>query len=230
MEGAHPGSTGHGACAAFQLANQFFQRAAGGVVVTRVGGPFLLQPEDAVELLDGIVNVGRGGVNRRGRRREVAGLAAIAPVHGLAFDFHDRFQRTPSLVSSRMTPCVARFARISSERAKLRDFLAAVRSAMSASTSASESPPLRAEGFNTSKTESKRFKNSSAATTLPAGNWPASMAVLVSRMYSKTVPSASAVLRSSSSAASNADAAAHVRSANVALVPSGSLSVSRRSL
>ncbi len=41
---------------------------------------------------------------------------------------HWRFQRTPSLVSSRIMPWAARLARISSARAKLRAFLAAVRS------------------------------------------------------------------------------------------------------
>src|SRR4029077_4515621 len=125
------GGAGNRTGSAFQFLNQVFERAASRVIVTAVGLTLFLQREYAVQLLPRIVGVARRRINRSGDRDEIAGpLAPVAAVDGFAFDFHDRFQRTPSLVSSSMTPWAASWLRIASERPKSRDLLAAVRSAM----------------------------------------------------------------------------------------------------
>jgi hypothetical protein len=54
-------------------------------------------------------------------------------MYGFGVDFHFLFQRTPLFVSSRMMPMASSSSRIWSANAKLRAFLAAVRSAMRAS-------------------------------------------------------------------------------------------------
>src|ERR1035438_4623798 len=84
-----------------------------------------------------------------------------------------------------------------SARAKSRAFLAAVRSATSASIAASDRPPVLALGFRASKMESNSPRKPRAADAFPARNSSASMALLASRTNSKTAARASAVLRSS---------------------------------
>src|SRR5262249_26880962 len=126
IERAHAGRARDRARTAFKLAQQFLQRYTRGIVVTRIGRTLLLLREDPVEVLHGVVDIAGSRVDRRGGRDEVAGLAPVGPMDGFAFEFHCRFQRTPSLVSSRSTPAEASCARTSSARAKLRAFLAAV--------------------------------------------------------------------------------------------------------
>ena len=63
-------------------------------------------------------------IDWRGDRNVGTALLPVAGVHGFCFDFHLRFQRIPSLVSSRMTPRSSSSARISSDRWKFFVFLA----------------------------------------------------------------------------------------------------------
>src|SRR5579883_773885 len=230
LERGHTGGAGEGAVAAFEFVDQFLKSVRRGIVVAGVAGALLFPAEDAVELAHRIIKITRRGVDRRGDGDVVAGLLTIAGMNELAFEFHDRFHLTPSLVSSRMTPLAASSARISSARLKFLEFLAATRSATSLSISSSLSPPLETEAFNTSKTASKRARNSLAPMTLSERNSPASIAVFTSRMYSKAAPRASAVLRSSSRASSKAFSAAPVRSAIFGFIPAANRAVSRRSL
>src|SRR5258708_6326970 len=184
MEGHHAGGGSQCAVAAFELVDQILQCGDGGVAVARVGRSLLFAPEDAVQLRHGFVDVTRRGVDRRGDRNVVARFLPVTSVNRLTFEFHDwRFQRAPSLVSSRITPKAASSVRILSARAKSRAFLAALRSETSASISWSAGPPSFAVGASTSKIESNRFRNSRAPGTLPAAKTPPSMAVLWSRTY-----------------------------------------------
>ena len=102
--------------------------------------------------------------------------------------------------------------------------------AIMASTSASDKPLTRADGFSTSNTESNRSRKWSAPAVFPDRNSPASVAVLASRAYSNAAASDAAVFRSSSNASSKALIAARVRSTSFSFLPAASLSVSRRSL
>ena len=182
-------------------AHQLFERGVGGVVVARVAVARLFLAEDAVELLHGFVEVAGGGVDRGGDRDVRAGLLAVARMHG----FGVNLQRSISFSSDAglgvfqndaLLAAIA--ARIWSARAKSRAFLAAVRSAIRASTSASADWPRLRGGLQHVEDGIEALQEiERGRATLPARNSPESMALLASRTYSKTAARASAVFRSS---------------------------------
>ena len=137
-----------------------------------------------------------------------------------------RFQRTPSLESSIRMPLASRSLRMASARAKLRVFLAWVRSATSASISASESdersdefrgglvdaafrfgPGQRGAGdggvavFKDSEDAIEEIENLQDLRGFSARRVPASAAEFAARTRSKMAARASAVFRSLASAA-----------------------------
>ena len=129
-------------------------------------------------------------------------------------------------------PASSSSSRISSERAKLRAFLAACVRRCALRPPRRRAPPLlrggrqhvedRVEPVEQFQRRRRRCRR---------GTRPHPWRVLVSRTYSKTAASASAVFRSSSSASSNASRGLRgARQRRDRCGPRGNLSVSRRSL
>ena len=226
----HSGAARQRAVAALERCHQLFERGGGRIVVARIDEARLFPAEHAIELRHVVVEKAGRRVDRRGHRDMLPGLLAVTGMHRPGMDLHFLFHRTPSLVSSRRIPCAASSSRIWSLRAKFRAFLACPLSVINASICSSDTDPSLAVGRITSKTESNRSINATAGPALSARNSPASMAVLVSRTYSKIAARASAVLRSSSRLSANDRLAAAVRSNNFSLTPPENFSRSRRIL
>ncbi len=144
MQGGHARAAGERAGARFEPAlergYEFLQRFVRRIAVTGIAGPRHFIREHAVEIGRVLVEITRRSVDGRGHRHPLlaalgAGPFAVAGVDGACIEFHLRFQRMPSFVSSRMMFFSRSCARIWSARAKSRAFLAAVRSAMRVSIS-----------------------------------------------------------------------------------------------
>src|SRR5579862_1549384 len=129
MNRRHPRAASQRAVPVFERCAQFFERGVGRVVIARVAETGFLAPENTVELLHAVVEIARRKVNRRGDGNMATGPLAISRVHGLGMRFYFLFHRTPSFVSSRITPSASNSSRMRSASAKLRAFLACARAA-----------------------------------------------------------------------------------------------------
>src|SRR3954471_19998182 len=102
MQRGHSGSTRERSCAALERSEDFFKRTIRRVAITGVRLALHFLAENLVQLLGVVVERGGRSIDGCDGRDSGSRLFAVADMHGLGFDFHLRFQRTPSLVSSIM--------------------------------------------------------------------------------------------------------------------------------
>src|SRR5579884_3915327 len=142
MNSSHARCAGQRAVAAFERAHELFEGDIRWILVACIREALFLPPHYAIELRRALVQKRCGAVNGRGHGDRCRGFFAITRVYSFGCDVHLRFQRVPSLVSSRMMPPSRSCFRISSERGKLRAFFACCRWSIKSCTWASESPPF----------------------------------------------------------------------------------------
>src|SRR6185312_16972910 len=163
--------------AAFKRRGQFFQRFRSRIVVARIAVSFFFVPEDAVERGGVLVEIGGSQMDRSGGRNHSAVTFPVAGVNYKRIEFHFFFQRTPSRVSSITMPLSKSQVRISSAFLNSLAFLAALRSAIFCSISASVRESFASVGFRTSKMLSNAPRNARQSSRFPARKRFSSIAV-----------------------------------------------------